>query len=62
MVYFPSYRRGESKVGYIQRCSANPNLMKAVGQIQVRQALCKDFVEEQRKALNQPFVKNEKTT
>jgi len=60
MIYFPEYRRGESMVGYIQRCSSNKNLMNVVGLIGVRQELCRDFVREQRKALNQPFVKNDK--
>jgi len=60
MIYFPEYRRGESMVGYIQRCSSNPNLMNVVGQIGVRQELCRDVVREQRRVLNQPFAKNDK--
>ena len=61
MIYFPEYRRGESMVGYIQRCSSNRNLMRVVEEIGVRQELCRDFVREQRKALNQPFSsKNDK--
>jgi len=59
MVFFPEYKRGESMVGYTQRCSSNRNLMRVVEEIGVRQALCRDFVREQRKVLNQPFAKND---
>lgn len=60
MIYFPEYRRGESMVGYTQRCSTNRNLMRVVEEIGVRQELCKDFVREARKLLRQPFVENGK--
>jgi len=60
MIYFPSYRRGESMVGYTQRCASNRNLMKVVGTIEVRVELCRDFLREQKKALNQPFSENDK--
>jgi len=57
MIYFPEYRRGESMVGYTQRCSSNRNLMRVVEELGVRQELCKDVVREQRRVLNQPFSK-----
>jgi uncharacterized protein (UPF0297 family) len=57
MIYFPTYNRGESIVGYTQRCSSNRNLIRVVEEQSVRIELCKDFLREQRKVLNQPFSK-----
>ena len=58
-LYFPSYRRGESQVGYVARCSSNQSLVRLIPSSTARAELCKDFVKESRKMIGQPFVEND---
>ncbi len=55
-MYLPKYNRGESITGYVSRCSASPDMVKNVGQIGVRQSICKEHAEQMRQALRQPFT------
>ena len=55
MKYFPKYRRGESQVGYTQRCRAYPPLVRLVPSQAVRNLLCTDILTESRDLLRQPF-------
>ncbi len=59
--YFPNYRRGESLVGYSQRCSSGRDLMNAVPSPSVRLEMCKEHAEEVRDFQpKQPFEKQKK--
>ena len=55
-MYLPIYKRGESIVGYVSRCSNTSEMVKNVGQIGVRQSICKEHAEQMRLALRQPFT------
>lgn len=59
-MYLPNYNRGESITGYVSRCSATADMIKNVGQIGVRQSICKEHAEQMRKALRQPFTESER--
>ena len=55
-MYLPKYNRGESITGYVSRCSSSPDMVKNVGQIGVRQSICKEHADQMRQALRQPFT------
>jgi hypothetical protein len=59
-MYLPTYKRGESISGYVSRCSASPDMVRNVGQIGVRQSICKEHAEQMRQALRQPFTEPER--
>jgi len=59
-MYLPKYNRGESISGYVSRCSASRDMVNNVGQIGVRQSICKEHAEQMREALRQPFTKTER--
>jgi len=59
--FLPDYRRGESLIGYASRCSANSNMVKSVPSISARYNICKDHVQQIRKAINQPFEEKKKS-
>ncbi len=59
--FLPDYRRGESIIGYASRCSANSNLVKFVPLPSARYNICKDHVNQIRKAINQPFTEQKKS-
>jgi hypothetical protein len=59
-VYLPNYNRGESITGYVSRCSSTADMVRNVGQIGVRQSICKEHAEQMRKALRQPFTESER--
>jgi hypothetical protein len=59
-MYLPIYKRGESISGYVSRCSASPDMVRNVGQIGVRQSICKEHAEQMRVALRQPFTEPER--
>jgi len=54
-MYLPKYNRGESISGYVSRCSNTADMVKNVGQIGVRQSICKEHAEQIRSAMKQPF-------
>jgi hypothetical protein len=56
-MYLPKYNRGESIVGYVSRCSSSADMVKNVGQIGVRQSICKEHADQMRLAMKQPFTK-----
>lgn len=57
MEYLPEYKRGESLIGYVSRCSTGKKLSKEVLSLQTRVGICKDHAELSRKLLRQPFKK-----
>ena len=59
-MYLPTYKRGESIVGYVSRCSNTAEMVRNVGQIGVRQSICKEHAEQMRQALRQPFTEPER--
>jgi hypothetical protein len=59
-VYLPKYNRGESISGYVARCSTTADMVRNVGQIGVRQSICKEHAEQMRQALRQPFTEPER--
>lgn len=59
-MYLPTYNRGESISGYVARCSSSRDMVRNVGQIGVRQSICKEHAEQMRVALRQPFTEPER--
>jgi hypothetical protein len=53
--FLPEYRRGESLIGYVVRCSTGRTLTQNVEQVRVRQQICKEHAEQMREAMRQPF-------
>lgn len=58
--YLPEYRRGESLIGYMSRCSAQRKLVSAVPSAKDRMNICRDHAEQMRVAIRQPFQENKK--
>ena len=61
-MYLPTYNRGESITGYVQRCSSSPDMIKDVGLIGVRRNICKEHAEQVRVAMKQPFSQEQPKT
>lgn len=55
----PTYRRGESLIGYVVRCSTG-RLSRSIPQVALRQQICQEHAEQMREAMRQPFGKDEK--
>jgi len=53
--YLPTYRRGESIVGYSARCASGRILQNAVPNITNRIRICREHAEQMRVALGQRF-------
>jgi hypothetical protein len=59
--FFPTYRRGESLVGYAQRCSSSRDLVNVVPSPTARIELCREHAQEVRDFQpRQPFSKTGK--
>ena len=59
--YFPNYTRGESLVGYSQRCSRMADLVNVVDSLSVRLEMCREHAQEVREFQpKQPFSEKSK--
>ena len=53
--YLPPYNRGESLLGYTQRCSTGARMVRDIPTRSVRVQICREFAEHSRNLLRQPF-------
>jgi hypothetical protein len=58
--YLPDYRRGESLIGYMSRCSAQRKMVLAVPSAKDRMNICGNHAEQMRVAISQPFKEEKK--
>ena len=58
--YLPDYKRGESLIGYMSRCSAQRKMVLAVPSAKDRTNICRNHAEQIRVAISQPFKDDRK--